>query len=84
MAAAKGQSDIVNGLLELDANVAASNEVGLTALHCAASNGNEAVIKRLVKHGANVNALTTTARGDQSPLHLAMLNRHEAAHASPY
>ncbi|WP_257294499.1 ankyrin repeat domain-containing protein, partial [Endozoicomonas sp. YOMI1] len=78
VAAARGQSDIVEGLLEQGANATAITKGGITALHCAASKGDVATIKCLVKHGAKVNTLTTAKHGD-TPLHLAMLNSHEAA-----
>ena len=79
VAAARGQSDIVNGLLERGAKATASSKKdGITALHCAASKGDEATIKCLVKHGADVNALTTVEQSE-TPLRLAMLNNHVAA-----
>ena len=78
VAAARGQSDFVESLLEKGANATAITKGGITALHCAASKGDVATIKCLVKHGADINALTTLKHGD-SPLHLAMLNSHPAA-----
>ncbi|WP_422450588.1 MULTISPECIES: ankyrin repeat domain-containing protein [unclassified Endozoicomonas] len=78
VAAARGRSDFVEGLLEQGANATAITKGGITALHCAASKGDVATIKCLVNHGADINALTPPRHGD-TPLHLAMLNSHEAA-----
>ncbi|WP_373692241.1 ankyrin repeat domain-containing protein [Endozoicomonas sp. SESOKO1] len=79
MAAGRGQSDIVNDLLEHGAKATASTKKdGITALHCAAGKGDEATIKCLLKHGANANALTT-AMQPETPLQVAMSNGHEAA-----
>ncbi|MBO9483578.1 ankyrin repeat domain-containing protein [Salinisphaera sp. G21_0] len=78
VAAARGQSDIVEGLLKQGAHASAITKGGITALHCAAGKGDVATIKCLVKHGADVNALTKGKLGD-TPLHLAMLNSHPEA-----
>ncbi|MGI2028391.1 ankyrin repeat domain-containing protein [Endozoicomonas acroporae] len=78
VAAARGRSDIVNGLLEHGANANACTKDGITALHCAAGKGDEETIRHLVKHGADVNALTT-ADYPETPLQLAVLNGHEVA-----
>ncbi|MBO9481509.1 ankyrin repeat domain-containing protein [Salinisphaera sp. G21_0] len=67
VAAAKGRPDAISGMLALGVNVNDSTEDGLTPLHCAAIKGDVATLEQLVRHGANVNALT---RG-MTPLHFA-------------
>ncbi|WBA87446.1 ankyrin repeat domain-containing protein [Endozoicomonas sp. GU-1] len=67
VAAAKGRPDAISGLLALGVNVNDSTEDGLTPLHSAAIKGDVATLEQLVRHGANVNALT---RG-MTPLHFA-------------
>jgi len=51
-------SDILQVFLERGANVNAEDRYGFTPLHQAALSGNGAFVKGLLKHGANVKAIT--------------------------
>lgn len=48
--------------------------MGWTAIHYAAINGDAALVKYLIKHGANINKATGEG---SSPLYLAKLGNHE-------
>jgi ankyrin repeat protein len=63
-------------LLRKGANVNAMRKNGTMALHSAAMNGHEAVVRLLLEKGANVNA---KAGNGAMALHSAALNGREAA-----
>jgi len=74
-----GQVEVLKLLLEQGANpnLAAQNQMRVTALHSAAAHGNgeiaAAMSKALVEAGANVNL---TQQGDWTPLHEAADNNY--------
>lgn len=76
MASFKGNAQIVEQLLRLDADVTIKAEGGYSAIHWAALGGNCAVLQLLLDHRADVNALT---RFGLSPLLQAATNGHRAA-----
>jgi ankyrin repeat protein len=55
-AASKGDSGVVEALLDSGADINARDEQNQTALHQAASRGHTAVVQLLLEHGADVNA----------------------------
>ncbi len=55
-AASKGDSEVVEALLDSGADINARDEQNQTALHQAASKGHTPVVKLLLKRGADVNA----------------------------
>jgi len=59
-AAASGQADVVEALLERGANIEAKNNLGATPLIFAAVQGHSRVVKLLLGRGADVNAKTAT------------------------
>lgn len=67
-----GHEDVVGILLPygVELNVASKNELKVMPLHSAAASGHIGIVKRLVEHGADVNA---KQQGGFTPL-------HEAAH----
>lgn len=66
---AKKALETVQLCVELDAEVNAVNNVGLTALHGAAFSGLDDVVRFLVRSGANIDAQDLSG---QTPLHKAM------------
>ena len=64
-------ADMVNCLLELKADAGAPDMIGLTPLHFAG--GNEAITRRLIEAGANVNAVS---RWGITPLHNAVMAKN--------
>ena len=54
-AAIVGNLDMINLLLEMDANVNEKTHSGATALHCAASKGYLKAAQSLIRNGADVN-----------------------------
>ena len=60
IAARKGYTEIVQALLDADANVAAANTFSLTALMLAAKNGHTDIVQALLNAGADVNAVSRT------------------------
>ena len=73
--AKEGQSQVLELLLEKDADVDAKDEYGQTPLLWAAWNGHEAVVKLLLEKGAE---LETEDSSGQTPLLWAAWNGHEA------
>jgi uncharacterized protein len=62
-------------LLQQGADITIKDNDGLTALHRAAKEGNEAVVGVLLEMKADIYAET---RSRQTALHLAVLSRHAA------
>jgi hypothetical protein len=62
-------------LLQKGADLKAKSSVGWTALHCAASNGHEAVARLLLEKGVDIEAKENNG---QTALHWAAWNGHEA------
>ena len=60
IAAGKGDTAVVEALLEAGADVEAKDSHGWTALHIAAMEGHSAVVKVLLEAGADVNAKDNT------------------------
>lgn len=58
MAAATGNIELAQYLLDQGADVEKSNQVGMTPLHHAAKNGHLNIIRILVQRGANYHKLT--------------------------
>ncbi|KAJ5703940.1 hypothetical protein N7493_011078 [Penicillium malachiteum] len=80
IAAQMGFAPVVEALANKHlVNMEGSNEleaqdelIGWTPLHCAVDNGNQDIVERLVRHGANVDA--TDIRVGWTPLHLAAIH----------
>ncbi len=72
-AVSRGKLEIVDMLLKLNANVAATDKEGKTALHWAAVKGYSAIAQRLLDRQANVNARDLQGI---TPLHDAALGGH--------
>ncbi|MGH9324970.1 MAG: ankyrin repeat domain-containing protein [Vicinamibacteria bacterium] len=68
-AASSGDLEQVRMLLEQGADVNLALGDGMTALHCAARNGNLAIAEDLIRAGANLEAKTRL--GEHTPLHAA-------------
>jgi len=73
-AAFKGHSDVVEVLIEAQADVNARSDDGESALHCASFGGHSHVCSVLLLGGALVDAISP--RDGDTPLHLAALGRH--------
>ena len=75
LAASLGKKDVVEFLLDNDANIAATAESpkGTTALHQAARHGFKDIVELLVARGADLYAKD---KRDRTPLDLARLNDH--------
>ena len=74
LAAAKGNSDVVQLLLENGAEVdAVATDSGCTSLHYAASLGHVELCELLVRYGADPDAQTARL---ETPLHLAVASGH--------
>lgn len=58
----------------INAALTKKSAMGWTAIHYAAINGDAALVKYLIKHGANINKATGEG---SSPLYLAKLGNHE-------
>src|SRR5438046_8176838 len=67
---------MVQRKLEHNADVNKGDKGGGTALHWAAGNGHEAVVRLLLEHNADVNI--TSYKNGRTALHLGALNGHEA------
>lgn len=65
--------DVVNLLIDADADVNAQNKYGLTPLMIAAGKNNLAAVKLLLNNGANVNA---TSKKGITALHLSMFSKN--------
>lgn len=72
----KGYRDIVNLLLDNDADVSIANNLSETPLHAASRSGNKEIIGRLVEYGAELDA--TDSEG-QTPLIRLLDNRRTDA-----
>lgn len=70
LARAKQRINLMEALIEKNANVNARNKAGWTPLHIAVVNGSYAKAKLLVEKGADVNA-EIKEHDDDTPLHLA-------------
>lgn len=68
-AAMRGDSDLLNALLEAGSQVDAKGEFNATPLHMAAAHGQPRAVERLLVAGADVNAKTEKG---QTPLHFAV------------
>jgi ankyrin repeat protein len=68
-AAWHGHLDVINILIEMEANVNAEDGEGLTPLHLAAFNGNLNIVMALIKAGAEVDRKDKRVR---SPLYCAI------------
>lgn len=75
VAAWTGKKDVVDALLE-QMDVHERGKDGVTALHCAAGQGQRAVAELLIKRGANVNIKDTYG---WTALHWASKKRHDLA-----
>ena len=74
LAIKKNHNDLVSLLLTLKlCDINHADEHGNTALHCAAETGNAAVIRQLLKHGAEVAARNVTG---ETPIQLAANRAH--------
>ncbi len=73
-AAAAGEIDRVERLVQDGADLGAHSPDGWTALHLAAHFGHVQVAERLLDHGADVGARSTNASGN-TPLHAALAGR---------
>ena len=72
-----GNADQVKSLLEAQPEVVNTTETnGYTALHLAAQQGNGEIIKLLLEHGADINAI---AADGQTPMEVAIKHGHDAA-----
>eukprot|EP01122_Echinamoeba_exundans_P013977 TRINITY_DN6229_c0_g1_i1.p1 TRINITY_DN6229_c0_g1~~TRINITY_DN6229_c0_g1_i1.p1 ORF type:complete len:781 (-),score=153.69 TRINITY_DN6229_c0_g1_i1:97-2439(-) len=67
--------DCALALLDAGANIEAPDQNGWTALHIAASKGNDAIVDLLLSKGASINATTIA---NQTPLLMAACNGHIA------
>jgi ankyrin repeat protein len=67
--------DCALALLDAGANIEAPDQNGWTALHIAASKGNDAIVDLLMSRGAFINATTVS---NQTPLLMAACNGHIA------
>ncbi|XP_071582418.1 uncharacterized protein [Temnothorax nylanderi] len=74
-AAQEGQLDVVNALLNRDADVNLEDFEGWTPLHCAAQNGHLDVVNALLNKGADVNKINNNQ--GVTPLYLAIQNGHK-------
>ncbi|KAL9095203.1 MAG: hypothetical protein Q9165_002459 [Trypethelium subeluteriae] len=72
-AADRGSRNIVEKLLDNDANIDHKDCYRLSALHIASAKGHTDVVELLSRRGADINARESTRR---TPLHLASLNGH--------
>ena len=72
----KGFRDIVNLLLDSNADISVINNVSETPLHAAAKNGNKEIIGKLIQYGADLNAADNEGR---SPLICLLDNRRTDA-----
>ena len=71
-AAKRGNADAVRALLRDDpALVHARDADGSTPLHCAAWKGHVAVVRVLLEHGADVDAVNRNTHWGTTPLHAA-------------
>ncbi|XP_076680771.1 uncharacterized protein LOC143375485 [Andrena cerasifolii] len=68
LAARREHNEVVKLLLERGANVDVQSEGGDTILHCAAENGDSALIEHILKHGPDVNN-----KSNKSALNAAVL-----------
>ena len=73
-----GHRDIVHLLCERDADINATDNRGLTALHLAVKNGKIAVVELLLKQGANSEA-TESAYGDTALMYAARNGQNSIA-----
>ncbi|KAJ5092358.1 hypothetical protein NUU61_007228 [Penicillium alfredii] len=73
-AAENGHAKVVQLLLDLGADIAATNSKQETALHVAARKGQEKTSKLLLERGADV---TAVALGIETPLHCAVSSQNE-------
>ena len=69
-----GWLEIVQMLLEHNADIHAQNDMGNTALHIAASHGRTNVLQLLLNHGADLNAKDNKG---STPLHHSSLRKWE-------
>ena len=75
----RSKPGVVQAMLDagLDPNYTFSE--GNTLLHCATDHGNLAIVRALLKKGANVNALN---KDNDTPLSLIFANKHECGNAA--
>ncbi|KAJ8679490.1 hypothetical protein QAD02_015277 [Eretmocerus hayati] len=73
-AAQSNDLERVNHLLLKGTPVDVEDDAGYTALHYAARNGHDKICKKLLDHGANVNAITRS--GKATALHRAVSQKH--------
>lgn len=74
MAAFKRNRPAVEALLAKGAKV---NQPGWTALHYAAASGDEAIVRLLLAHGAQVDAVSPKASGGYTPMMMAAREGHD-------
>lgn len=65
-----GDTDVVQALIELGANINSKDEYGNTPLHNAIAKGHVNTVHALIKNGANLNAEDET---EDTPLHIAAI-----------
>ena len=73
-AAAKGDVETVQQLVDSGVDANSTDENKMTALHHAAMHAREGVIQALIERGADVNA--SDLKGGFSPLHWVVINAH--------
>src|SRR5204862_6751685 len=73
LAAAKGEQETLQQLLDKGANVKVKDKLGRTALHEAVSNGRDTVVQLLLEKGARIEAKDKSGR---TVLHEAVQNGH--------
>lgn len=73
LACEDGKADIVDYLILNGANISFTDRAGLKPIHYAAAHGHIEVVKRLVRAGEDINAITTDGER-YSPLHIAAKN----------
>ena len=65
-----GHAEVVDLLIEKEADINAGGLAGWTALHLAAQRGHEKIVEQLIANGAEINALTDEGFGG-TPLDVA-------------